>query len=68
MILYEDGERRIKAAEMDALRRSTRISKLDRKTNVYIRQKMDAQDTILDDMTFGMVMLREWTQRDYQIL
>jgi len=34
---------------MDALRRSARSSKLDRKTNEYIRGKMDAQDMILDD-------------------
>ena len=36
---------------MDALRRSAKISKLDRKTNGYIRGKMDAQDMILDDIT-----------------
>jgi hypothetical protein len=36
---------------MDALRRPTRITKLDRKTNKCIRGKMDAQDTILDDIT-----------------
>ena len=49
--LYEDDRRRINATEMDALRRSARISKLDRKTNEYIRGKMDAQDMILDDIT-----------------
>jgi hypothetical protein len=38
-------------AEMDVLRRSARISKLDRKTIEYITEKMDAQDTILDDIT-----------------
>jgi len=36
---------------MDALRQSARISKLDIKTNEYIRGKMDAQDMILDDIT-----------------
>ena len=36
---------------MDVLRRSARISKIDRKTNEYIRGKMDAQDVILDDVT-----------------
>ena len=36
---------------MDAIRRPARISKLDRKTNEYIREKMDAQDTVLEDMT-----------------
>jgi hypothetical protein len=49
--LYEDDGRRINATEMDALRRSARISKLDRKTNEYIREKMDAPDTILDEIT-----------------
>jgi len=49
--LYEDDRRRINATEMDALRRSARISKLDRKTNEYIRGKMDVQGMILDDIT-----------------
>ena len=49
--LYEDDRRRINATEMDALRRSARFSKLDRKTNECIRGKMDAQDMILDDIT-----------------
>ena len=49
--LYEDDRRRTNATEMDALRRSARISKLDRKTSEYIRGKMDAQDIILDDIT-----------------
>jgi hypothetical protein len=49
--LYEDDRRRVRATEMVALRRPTRISKLDRKTNAYIRGKMDAQDTILDYVT-----------------
>jgi len=43
--LYED-DRRIGATEMDGLRISARISKLDRKTNDYIREKMNKQDTI----------------------
>jgi hypothetical protein len=49
--LYEDDRRRINANKMEALRRSERIYKLDRKTNEYIRGKMDAQDMILDDIT-----------------
>ena len=36
---------------MDALRRSARISRLDRKTNEYVREKMNKQDTILDEIT-----------------
>jgi hypothetical protein len=46
-----DDRRRINTTEMVALRRSARISELDRKTNEYIRGKMDAQDMILDDIT-----------------
>ena len=49
--LYEDDRRRINATETDALRRSAKISKLDRKTNEYITGKMDAQDMILDEIT-----------------
>ena len=54
--LYEDDRRRINATVMDALRRSARISKLDRKTNEYIRGKMDAQDMILDDITWKQLV------------
>jgi hypothetical protein len=36
---------------MDALRRSAKISELDRKTNEYIREKMNAQDTTLEEIT-----------------
>ena len=49
--LYEGDRRRINATELDVLRRSAGISKLDRKTNEYIRDKTDAQDTVLDDVT-----------------
>jgi hypothetical protein len=48
---YAKNSRRINEAEMDALRRSARISKLERKTNEYIRGEMDAQNMILDDIT-----------------
>ena len=37
--LHEDDRRRINATEMDALRRSAKISKLDRKTNECIGEK-----------------------------
>jgi hypothetical protein len=47
--LYEDDRRIINAVKMGALRRSARISKLDRKTNEYIRGKMDAQNIIWDE-------------------
>jgi hypothetical protein len=41
---------------MDGLRRSARTSKLDRKTNVYIRWKMEAQDMILDEITRNQII------------
>jgi hypothetical protein len=43
--LYEDDRRGINTTEMDALIRSARISKLYRKTNKYIREKVNPQDT-----------------------
>ena len=49
--LYEGDRRRINGTGMDALRRSARISKLDRKTNEYIREQMKEQGTILDEVT-----------------
>jgi hypothetical protein len=61
--LYEDDRRRINTTEMDALRRSARFSKLDRKTNEYIRGKMDAQDMILDDITRKQFIL-VWSCRE----
>ena len=39
------------ATGIDALRRSAMISKLDRKTNDYIRGKIRKQNTILDEIT-----------------
>ena len=38
--LYEDGGRRINATEMDVLRRSARISKLDRTTEAQKIQRL----------------------------
>ena len=38
-ILYEDDRRKINATEMDALRRSARNSKLDRKKQTNILEK-----------------------------
>ena len=49
--LYEDGRRGIDGTETDVLGRSARISKVDRKTNEYTGEKMNKQDTILDEIT-----------------
>jgi hypothetical protein len=50
-----DDRRRINATETDALRRSARTSKLVRKTNEYIRGKMDAQDIVNNPKTTNLV-------------
>ena len=49
--LYGDDRRRINGTEVDALRRSARISELDRKPIGYITEQTGAQDTVLDDVT-----------------
>jgi hypothetical protein len=48
---------------MDALRRSARISKLDRKTNEYIKEKMNAPDTILVEITRKQLILYGHVER-----
>lgn len=40
--------RRLIAVEMDYLRRSARISRLERRTNVEVRDIMDARETVID--------------------
>jgi len=61
--LYGDDRRRFNATEMDALRRSARISKLDRKLNEYIRKKMNKQDTILDEIIRKQHILYGYIER-----
>lgn len=46
--MKQDDKRRIEAVEMDYLRRSSRISKLERVRNEEIRNIMSAQETIID--------------------
>ena len=54
---------RINGTEMDALRRSARISKLDRKTNEYMREKMNEQATILDGITGKQLIWYGYVER-----
>ena len=61
--LYKDDWSRINATEMDALRRSARISKPSRKTNEYIREKMDAPDTIFDEITRKQLIWYGYVER-----
>jgi hypothetical protein len=44
--LKENNKRRVEATEMDALRRSSRISRKDRTRNVTIRQQTGLVETI----------------------
>ena len=45
--LKENNKRRVKATEMDALRRSSRISRKERIRNVTIRQQIGLEETII---------------------
>ena len=45
--LTENNKRRVEVTEMDALRRSSRISRKDRIRNVTIRQQIGLEETII---------------------
>jgi len=47
--LTENNERRVEATEMDALRRSSRISRKHRIKNVTIRQQIGLEETIIKE-------------------
>ena len=48
--LTENNKRRVDATEMDALRRSSRISKKERIRNVTIRQQIGLEETIIKEI------------------
>jgi hypothetical protein len=48
--LTENNRRRVEATEMDALRRSSRISRKDRIRNVTIRQLIGLEETIIKEI------------------
>jgi hypothetical protein len=48
--LIENNKRRVEAAEMDALRRSSRISKKERMKNVTIREQIGLEGTIIREI------------------
>jgi hypothetical protein len=48
--LKEGNKRRVEATEMDALRRSYRISRKDRIRNVTIRQQIGLEETIIKEI------------------
>ena len=45
--LTENNKRRVEATEMDALRRSSRISRKQRIRNVTVRQQIGLEETII---------------------
>ena len=48
--LTENNKRRVEATEMDALRRSSRISRKERIKNVTIRQQIGLEETIIKEI------------------
>ena len=48
--LTANNKRRVEATEMDALRRSSRISRKDRIRNVTIRQQIGLEETIIKEI------------------
>ena len=48
--LTENNKRRVEATEMDALRRSSRISRKERIKNVTIRQQTGLEETIVKEI------------------
>jgi len=48
--LTENNERRVEATEMDAFRRSSRISRKERIRNVTIRQQIGLEETIIKEI------------------
>ena len=48
--LTENNKRRIEATEMDALRRSSKISRKERITNVAIRKQIVLEETIVKEI------------------
>ena len=48
--LTENNKRRVEATEMDALMRSSRISRKERIRNVTIRQKIGLEETLIKEI------------------
>ena len=48
--LTENNKGQVEATEMDALRRSSRISRKDRIKNVTIRQQIGLEETIIKEI------------------
>jgi len=67
--LTENSKRRVEATEMDALRRSSRISRKERIRNVTIRQQIGLEETIIKENEQNQLTwyghVREWQKEDH---
>ena len=61
--LTENNKRRVEATEMDALRRSSRISRKDRIRNVNIRQQIGLEETIIIEIEHNQLTWYGHVQR-----
>jgi len=50
VLLTENNKRRVEATEMDALRRSSRISRKERIRNVTVKQQIGLEETIIKEV------------------
>jgi hypothetical protein len=68
IVILNNNKRRVKATEMDALRRSSRISRKERIRNVSIRQQIGFEETIIKKLNrtslHGTAMFKEWRKED----
>lgn len=61
--ITERSKRMLETTEMDALKRSARISRADRIRNEEIQQRMEIQDTIMDDIERKQLTWYGYVQR-----
>ena len=61
--LTENNKRRVEATEMDALRRSSRISRKERIRNVTIRQQIGLEETIVKEIEQNLLTWYGHVQR-----
>ena len=61
--LTENNKRRVEATEMDALRRSSRISRKERIKNVTIRQQIGLKEAIVKEIDWNQLTWYGHVQR-----
>jgi hypothetical protein len=58
-----ENKRRVEATEMDALRRSSRISRKERIKNVTIRQQIELEETVVKEIEQNQLTWYSHVQR-----